>query len=144
MRGRPIGTVLLCVMLLCINTVGFCADDSVKPPAQRVKRPVMTVTYSEIQGKVFFSGVREGVEEEPAPNVRVQIRDVESDKVLRETRTDKEGYYSLPKLEPAEYLMLIGAFKIQLVVRPETQSLTELPKILIVILPEEMVQSRDR
>ena len=112
--------LVLCVFF-SICTTGVCEEDAYRPPVEPTKRPTMTVTHAEIQGKVFFSGVREGVEEEPAPNVRVQIRDVESDKVLRETRTDKEGYYSLPKLEPAGYLMLIGAFKIQLVVRPETQ-----------------------
>ncbi len=122
----------------------LAAPPSDQAKAEKLKRPIMSVTYAEIQGKVFLASSRQGEEEEPARNVRVQVRDIENDELLREAYTDKEGYYSLPKLEPAEYLMLIGAFKIQLVVKPETQSLTELPKILIVILPEEMVQTRQR
>lgn len=100
----------------------------------------MTVTDADIQGKVFLASARQGEDETPAPNVKVQVRDLETDKVLREAFTDKEGYYSLPKLEVAQYLMTIGRLKIQLDVKPEKQSLTELPKILIVILPEEMTR----
>ena len=102
----------------------------------------MSVTYAEIQGKVFLAGSRQGDDEVPAPNVRVQVRDLQTDEVLREAYTDKEGYYALPRLEPAQYLMIIGSFKLRLNVKPEMQSLTELPKILIVILPEEMTRTR--
>ncbi len=103
----------------------------------------MTVTYAEIQGKVFLASARQGEDEKPAPNVRVQVRHLETDEVLREAFTDKEGYYSLPRLEPMQYLMLVGRFRLQLNVNPELQSLAELPKILIVILPEEMTRTRD-
>ena len=103
----------------------------------------MTITYAEIQGKVFLASARQGEDEEPAPNVKVQVRELETDKVLREAITDSEGYYSLPRLEPAQYLMVIGRLNLDLNVKPEEQPVTELPKILIVILPEEMTRFRE-
>ena len=74
----------------------------------------MTVTYAEIQGQVFLASVVQGEEEKPAPNVRVQIRETDSDKVLREAVTDSNGYYSLPRLKPDEYLMIVGRWLLPL------------------------------
>ena len=105
--------------------------------------PIMTVTYADIQGKVFLVSSQQGQDEIPAANVRVQVRDLQTEKVLREAFTDAEGYYSLPKLEPTRYLMIVGRLKVRLEVRPEAQAITELPKVLIFILPEEITRFRD-
>jgi hypothetical protein len=142
--SRPIRAMLMVGVLLFAATLPApAADPDAQPQAEKPKRPLMTVTHADIQGKVFLASARQGQDEAPAPNVRVQVRDLESDKVLREAFTDKEGYYSLAKLEPAQYLMIIGRLKLQLDVKPEQQPLTELPKVLIVILPEEMTRIRD-
>jgi hypothetical protein len=142
--GKAIRAMLMVGLLLFLPSHCALAENPKdKPSAEKPKRPVMTVTYAEIQGKVFLASAKQGEDEMPASNVKVQVRDLENDKVLREAYTDKEGYYSLPKLEPAQYLMMIGRFKLQLDVKPEQQKLTELPKILIVILPEEMTRYRD-
>ena len=142
--SRPYWVMLTVGVLLFLPSLtGFAADAAEQPTAEKPRRPTMSVTYAEIQGKVFLASARQGQDEIPARNVKVQIRDMETDKVLREALTDAEGYYSLPRLEPAQYLMIIGRLKIQLDVKPEEQTLTELPKILIVILPEEMTRFRE-
>ena len=143
--SRPIRAMLMVGVLLFLPSLSTsAADPAEQPPAEKPKRPIMIVTHADIQGKVFLASARQGQDETPAANVKVQVRDLESDKVLREALTDKEGYYSLPKLDPAQYLMIIGRFKLQLDVKPEQQPLTELPKILIVILPEEMTRTREQ
>ena len=121
----------------------YAADDKDPSAAEEPTRPTMTVTYAEIQGKVFLASARQGEEEEPASNVKVQVRDLKTNKVLREAVTDKAGYYSLPKLEPAKYLMIVGRLKLHLNVEPNQQPLTELPKILLIILPKEMTEFRE-
>lgn len=144
MTGKAIRAMLKVWVLFFLPILFVSAANAEeRPPADKPTRPVMAVTYAEIQGKVFLASARQGEEEEPAANVKVQVRDLQTDKVLREALTDKEGYYSLPKIEPAQYLMVIGRLKLQLDVKPEEQSLTELPKILIIILPEEMTRFRE-
>jgi hypothetical protein len=136
--------MLMVGVLLLLPAFSVSAADPAEPSrTDKPNRPIMTVTYADIQGKVFLNSARQGEDESPASNVKVQVRDLETGQVLREALTDKEGYYILPKLEPAEYLMIIGRLKIQLIVKTETQSLTELPKVLIVILPEEMTRYRE-
>jgi len=138
----PIRATLAVGLFLFLSPCAVLAEDP-PPPGETPKYAVMTVTYAEIQGQVFLASVAQGEEEKPAPNVRVQIRETDSDKVLREAVTDSNGYYSLPRLKPDEYLMIVGRLKLQLNVKPETQQVNELPKILIVILPEEMTRYRD-
>ena len=143
MLSRPIRAMLMVGVLLFPAALSvFATDSDRQPQGEKPKRPTMAVTYADIQGKVFLASARQGEDEAPAVNVKIQVRDLETDKVLREALTDKDGYYSLPKLEPAQYLMIIGRLKLQLDVKREKQPLTELPKILIVILPEEMTQFR--
>ncbi len=142
--SKPIRAMLMVGVLFFPATLSISATSpEEQPQADEPKRPIMTVTYADIQGKVFLASARQGQVETPAPNVKVQVRELQTDKVLREALTDKEGYYSLPKLEPAQYLLIIGKLKLHLNVRPEEQPLTELPKILIVILPEEMTLFRE-
>jgi hypothetical protein len=142
--SRPIWAMLAVGVFLYLTTLSVSASNpEERPPTDKPRRPVMSVTHADIQGKVFLASARQGEEEEPAVNVKVQVRDLKTDEVLREALTDKEGYYSLPMLEPAHYLLIIGRLKLELDVKPEQQSLTELPKILIVILPEEMTRSRE-
>ncbi len=141
---KPIRAVQAVAVFLFLSAFAVrAADPAPPPPAETPRYAVMTVTHAEIQGQVFLASVVQGEEEKPAPNVRVQIREMDSDKVLREAITDRNGYYSLPKLEPDQYLMIVGRLKLQLDVKPETQQVHELPKTLIVILPEELARDRN-
>jgi len=98
------------------------------------------VRNADIHGQVFLASEREGQDETPAPDVIVQIRNFKDQSILRKARTDKQGMYTFPKLDVGPYELRVGGLKLKLTVEPEVLSATELPKIIIVILPRQMAK----
>ena len=98
------------------------------------------VRNAEILGRVFAAGDREEEEEHPAENVIIQVRDFEEDEdILSETRTDKEGSYELPRFDVGTYWLHVGKLRLEMRVVAESDASGELPKIIIVLLPESLL-----
>lgn len=109
------------------------------PPLEPVPSG-LTVRQADIVGQVFLASEKPEEREKPAAKVRVQVRTMDAKEVLRETYTDKDGGYTLPKLDLGRYRLWIGSLKLILTVEGE-QPAGELPKILIVVIPKPMTQS---
>lgn len=113
--------------------------DGEDPLAQTARGGVI-VKQADIVGQVFIASERPGRRDEPAANVTVQIRTLEDDEVVQETRTDKDGAYKLPMLAVGKYNLRIGALKLPLIVEEDPAPEGELPKVIITILPKEMLR----
>ncbi|MFH0953724.1 MAG: hypothetical protein V1873_05300 [Verrucomicrobiota bacterium] len=89
------------------------------------------VITAEIQGLVFYS---DG--ETPAADLPVRIWDIEKREFIYETRTDENGFYKLPKLEPGRYYVTFDWMKLELLVVEEKETaLTQQPHDVIVVIP---------
>ena len=66
--------------------------------------------------------------------------DVE-DKLVHETRTDKDGFFSLPSIPIGEYRLVAGELVLRLTVVPkaEVRAGQDEPKILLILLPKEVL-----
>ena len=65
----------------------------------------------------------------------------EEEKLVHETRTDENGLFSLPVLSVGAYRLVIGELSVQLRVLPKAEERKdqEEPKILLILLPKEVV-----
>lgn len=118
----------------------FPAPAQEAPPAPPSRAAGITVKQAEIVGQVFIATERPGEQEEPARDVRVQIRIPENDEVIYETRTDKIGGYTFPQLKVGAYRLVIGGMKLNLLVESTPVEIGELPKVIITILPRDLVR----
>lgn len=101
----------------------------------------MTVKQADIIGQVFIASEAEQEQEKPAPNVRIRVLPLDDDQVLREAYTDKEGFYTLQKLDVGRYRLYVSSLKLILTVEPGEQAATERPKVVIVIIPKQMAKT---
>lgn len=108
------------------------------PPALK-NRSGVVIRQTEIIGQVHIASERPGRRDEPAVNVPVQVRVPENDVLIHQTQTDRNGSYTIPVLKVGAYHMFIGALRINLLVE-EKPAEDELPKIIITILPKEMLR----
>jgi hypothetical protein len=78
----------------------------------------------------------EGMEAEPGGRGKINRR------MLHETRTDSQGMFTLPQLDVGEYLMIVGELRIRLLVVPksEVRKNQEEPKILLILLPKDVLK----
>ncbi|MBL7075969.1 MAG: hypothetical protein ISS31_00725 [Kiritimatiellae bacterium] len=63
------------------------------------------------------------------------------DKLLHETKTDRDGFFSLPVIDNGNYLLVVGDLYLKLTVVAPTivkQGQQE-PKILLILLPKEVI-----
>lgn len=89
------------------------------------------VITAEVQGLVFYS---DG--ETPAADLPVRIWDIEKREFIYETRTDENGFYKLPKLEPGRYYVTFDWMKLELlVVEEKDTALIQQPHDVIVVIP---------
>lgn len=102
-------------------------------------RSGVVIRQTEIIGQVHIASERPGRRDEPAVNVPVQVRVPENDVLIHQTQTDRNGSYTIPVLKVGAYHMFIGALRINLLVE-EKPAEDELPKIIITILPKEMLR----
>ena len=63
------------------------------------------------------------------------------DKLVHETRTDKDGFFSLPALDVGGYFLVVGQIYLRCSVIPldPKREGQEEPKILLLLLPKEVV-----
>ena len=109
-----------------------------QPPPPETQKSGVRVRNADIHGQVFLASEREGQDETPGPDVIVQIRDPKDGTILQKGRTDKDGKYTFAQLDVGLYELRIGALKLKITVVPETEAGTELPKVIIVIIPRIM------
>ena len=100
----------------------------------------VTVRHADIRGRILIASERETEQERPGANVEVLVSELSTGTILRRTRADSDGYYTLSKLDVGRYWMAIGGLRLILQVQPESPQGTELPKILIVVLPKAMLK----
>lgn len=100
----------------------------------------IVVQNTDVVGQVYIASERPADEDEPARNVSVRVIIPESGDVLFETRTDKNGGYVIPRLKPGAYRLHIGALQIAFFVENLAPSNPQLPKVVISILPRDMVR----
>lgn len=98
------------------------------------------VYHAEIKGRVFIVSEEEGEEEYPGEDVRVRVLDEETDDVILQTRTDKEGYYDFPRIDVGTYILNIGRLRLNMEVLPDEAPEGQLPKIIIVMIPKELAE----
>lgn len=103
------------------------------------RRPLVVLRQSSISGRVFL--LSQDAKDSVAEQLKIQIRDRTEQKLLFETRTDKEGRFALPNLDVGKYGLIIGRLKLVLEVRePLTgpTSARRIPKTIIVFIPEAL------
>jgi hypothetical protein len=63
------------------------------------------------------------------------------DKLLHETKTDRDGFFSLPVIDNGNYLLVVGDLYLKLtVVSPALAKMDQQePKILLILLPKEVI-----
>ncbi len=63
------------------------------------------------------------------------------DKLLHQTETDRDGFFSLPIIDNGNYLLVVGDLYLKLTVVPPTVAETDQqePKILLILLPKEVI-----
>jgi len=63
------------------------------------------------------------------------------DKLLHETKTDRDGFFSLPVIDNGNYLLVVGDLYLKLTVVAPTLVKTgqQEPKILLILLPKEVI-----
>ncbi|NQU40791.1 MAG: hypothetical protein HQ523_12625 [Lentisphaerae bacterium] len=63
------------------------------------------------------------------------------DKLLHATKTDRDGFFSLPVIDTGDYLMVIGDLQLKLAVVPanDVTAGQQEPKILLILLPKEAI-----
>ncbi|MBN1510512.1 MAG: carboxypeptidase regulatory-like domain-containing protein [Phycisphaerae bacterium] len=98
------------------------------------------VRHADLMGKVFILSQKEEARGAPAQGVFIQVRDVETNELLAETRTDREGAYEFPRFDVGIYHLMVGALRLRMEVVPESEDVNELAKVVILILPEEMAR----
>lgn len=100
----------------------------------------IVVQNADVVGQVYIASERPADEDEPARNVSVRVIIPENGDVLFETRTDKNGGYIIPRLKPGAYRLHIGALQIAFFVESVVPSNPQLPKVIISILPRDMLR----
>ncbi|MDP6491077.1 MAG: hypothetical protein QGH42_10300 [Kiritimatiellia bacterium] len=63
------------------------------------------------------------------------------DKLLHETKTDRDGFFSLPVIDNGNYLLVVGDLYLKLTVVSPTlvKAAQQEPKILLILLPKEVI-----
>lgn len=100
----------------------------------------IVVQQADTVGQIYIASDRPGQEEEPARNVRVRVVIPENDEVVFETRSDKNGGYTIPRLKPGAYHLHVGALQLALLVDSAIPSNAQLPKVIITILPRDLTR----
>ena len=149
MRMRVYSGLIRCAMVLLL--AGVCLPNSHAMAATgkvRKWRVPIVMEKSTVRGKIVVLETR--VEERRTnQSLRVQIwtwkeslkKKAVRDKLLHETKTDRDGFFSLPVIESGNYLLVIGDLHLKLTVVPPTavkQDQQE-PKILLILLPKEVI-----
>lgn len=134
-KWKPLG-VALAMLCLCGLPVVLHAQEEEASPEEEYS--AVRVRLAPVRGRVFLSSEKEDSGDIPGADVRVQVRDIATDELLAETFTDKNGTYELPEFDIGRYYMHVGALRLELLVVPESVAGEELPKIIILIIPEEM------
>jgi hypothetical protein len=149
MRIRGLRGVLSCAMVLILT--GVCLPNShamaAKGKARKWRVPIV-MEKATVRGKIVILETR--VEERRTiQSLRVQIwtwkeslkQKTVRDKLLHETKTDRDGFFSLPVVDSGNYLLVIGDLHLKLTVVPPAavkQDQQE-PKILLILLPKEVI-----
>ena len=61
---------------------------------------------------------------------------------LHATRTDADGFFSLPVVDVGQYVLIVGKLQLQLTVIPEAdvrEGQEQEPKVLLILLPKEVI-----
>ncbi len=134
---RPLA---ISVVFLAALTGGFCQD----PPGKAAneigappKHPELIIRSVSITGLVFQSSQKEGGQEMPAEHARIAL--VQTNHIIQTTNTDKSGSFTLNKYKVGEYALEVGSLRVPLIVEPPSNSVKELPKVMIFVLPRDMV-----
>lgn len=105
------------------------------------KESAVVVEAAPIKGRVFICTQRAEDDEVPARNVTIQVWGQKNRRLLQTTHTGKEGYFSLSKLEVGKYGLRIGRLRLKMEVIPSGDPrVAQLPKVIIVILPRELLR----
>ena len=149
MKMRVYSGLIRCAMVMLLTSV--CLPKSHATAATGKTRkwrvPIM-MEKATVRGKIVILETR--VEERRTiQSLRVQIWTLKEslkkkavrDKLLHETKTDRDGFFSLPVVDSGDYLLVIGDLHLKLTVVPSAtvkQGQQE-PKIMLILLPKEVI-----
>ena len=88
------------------------------------------VVSARVTGFVFYADGQT-----PAGDVPVRVWDIDKREFVFQTRTDPNGFYELPKLEPGKYYVTFDWVKLELVVTENSATMLQQPHDVIVIIP---------
>jgi len=88
------------------------------------------VVSAKVTGFVFYADGQT-----PAGDVPVRVWDIDKREFVFQTRTDPNGFYELPKLDPGKYYVTFDWVKIELVVTENSATMLQQPHDVIVIIP---------
>ena len=75
--------------------------------------------------------------------LRIAVRDEAGKQVIHRTRTDDEGFFSLPVLPAGRYRITIGELRMDLLVQEAEEAApgagSAEPKIVLILLPKDVV-----
>jgi hypothetical protein len=141
------GTLVLAA--LCSAPFVVSAADSAETPSARArakgpKRPLIVMKQAETRGRVYLLGGG-GRPEKAAAGLKVRVRTEDGKKLLQETTTDEEGWYTLAVLDVGFYSLTFGRLQTLLQVETpgETADDTERSvarKTILVFIPEDLAE----
>ncbi len=140
--------VRLAVMLLLAGSYLSNSSAMAAKGKGRQWRVPIVMEKATVRGKVVVLETR--VEERRTiQSLRIQVwtrktnkaKKSVRDKLLHETKTDRDGFFSLPVIDSGDYVMVIGDLNLKLTVVPPTTVATgqQEPKILLILLPKEVI-----
>ena len=88
------------------------------------------VVSSKVSGFVFYADGKT-----PAGDIPVRVWDIDKREFVFQTRTDPNGFYELPKLDPGKYFVTFDWMKLELVVTENSSTMLQQPHDVIVIIP---------
>lgn len=88
------------------------------------------VVSAKVSGFVFYSDGQTA-----AGDVPVRVWDIDKREFVFQTRTDPNGFYELPKLDPGKYFVSFDWMKLELIVTENSTEMLQQPHDVIVIIP---------
>lgn len=129
------------------NDVPLAGPNNI-PENQHKVAPLVIMEKTALTGRIVFMQEDEK-DEEPGAKLDISILSENKRKSVYETKTDDQGLYQIPKLEPGIYWMLVGQLYLRLrvnSVEDETAATngvphikpTEKAKVLVIFIPRDM------
>ena len=118
------------------------------PETQHKVAPLVIMEKTALTGRIVFMQ-QDDKDEEPGAKLDISILSENKRKTVYETKTDDQGLYQIPQLEPGTYWMLVGQLYLRLRVNSEVEEAavtngvphakpSEKAKVLVIFIPRDM------